>query len=102
MIILDSTTWSTQMDTEVNIVIETYFSGHLYAHSAMETSDSCGNCDGSRCDTCKKMFSVTASILVPAEKTGNYHDEFRPIAWGRFYNQADAKDHFDKMLELYK
>lgn len=33
-------------------------SGHLWRGSAMETDDSCGNCDGARCDSCRDVFEV--------------------------------------------
>ena len=34
-----------------------YMSGHMYRGTSMEafeTIDSCGNCDGARCDTCER------------------------------------------------
>lgn len=30
-----------------------HYTGHLYRNSPYETDDSCGNCDGARCDYCK-------------------------------------------------
>ena len=33
-----------------------YYSGHCHRGSAIETDDSCGNCDGARCDTCRKII----------------------------------------------
>lgn len=35
------------------------YTGHLYRNSPYESDDSCGNCDGARCDTCQK-------IIIPA------------------------------------
>ena len=32
-----------------------YYSGHCHRGSAIETDDSCGNCDGANCDTCRKV-----------------------------------------------
>jgi hypothetical protein len=32
--------------------------GHMYRNSPHETCDSCGNCDGARCDSCKKIYVV--------------------------------------------
>ena len=40
------------------IYIRTEFTGHMYRNSPYETSDSCGNCDGARCDTCSKRYIV--------------------------------------------
>lgn len=36
------------------------YTGHLYRNSPYESDDSCGNCDGARCDTCQK-------IIIPAD-----------------------------------
>ena len=33
-------------------------SGHMYRNSAYETDNSCGNCDGARCDGCHKIYSL--------------------------------------------
>jgi hypothetical protein len=33
----------------------TEFTGHLYYGSPYESCDSCGNCDGARCDYCKEV-----------------------------------------------
>lgn len=32
-----------------------YLSGHMYRNSPYETDDSCGNCDGARCDFCESV-----------------------------------------------
>lgn len=39
--------------------ISSYLSGHLWRGSAMETDNSCGNCDGANCDSCRRMYVVT-------------------------------------------
>ena len=36
------------------------YTGHLYRNSPYESDDSCGNCDGARCDICKE-------IIIPAD-----------------------------------
>lgn len=33
-------------------------SGHMYRGSSYETSNSCGNCDGARCDDCEPMYTI--------------------------------------------
>ena len=33
-----------------------YLSHHMYKNSPFETCDSCGNCDGARCDGCKMIY----------------------------------------------
>lgn len=47
-----------------------HYSGHMYRGSPYETSNSCGNCDGARCEVCRKIvtpahlgFSVSTDIL---------------------------------------
>lgn len=43
---------------EEPLSLETELTGHMYRGSAHETCDSCGNCDGARCDTCTKRYIV--------------------------------------------
>ena len=33
-------------------------SGHMYKGSAYETANSCGNCDGARCENCEKVYNL--------------------------------------------
>lgn len=40
------------------IYTRTEFTGHMYRNSPYETCDSCGNCDGARCETCRKRYTV--------------------------------------------
>ena len=35
-----------------------FLSGHMYRNSPNESSDSCGNCDGANCDTCRRYYKV--------------------------------------------
>lgn len=49
--------------------VESYMSGHLWLGSAMETYDSCGNCDGGHCNSCLDVFEVT--IYEPPEEVLN-------------------------------
>lgn len=76
-----------------------YRSGHMYLNSPFETSDSCGNCDGARCDSCEKVtvpsewgFSVNSDTLrdwlvaegVPADVASElaYSDSNRRVYKG--------------------
>lgn len=38
--------------------LQTELTGHMYYGSPYETYDSCGNCDGARCETCNKRYIV--------------------------------------------
>lgn len=49
----------------------TEFTGHMYYRSPYESCDSCGNCDGARCEYCRE---VTKSNVVKVEK--NYLRKF--------------------------
>lgn len=49
-----------------------HLSGHCHRNSPFETDDSCGNCDGARCETCSTIvepphleFGCTVDILEP-------------------------------------
>lgn len=35
-----------------------HYSGHMHSGSPYETDDSCGNCDGARCETCRKVYQI--------------------------------------------
>ena len=40
-------------------ILESSLSGHVYRNSPFETDDSCGNCDGARCDSCREIYVLT-------------------------------------------
>ena len=42
-----------------------YYSGHCNRNSPFETSDSCANCDGARCDYCRKIEVAATYEFVP-------------------------------------
>lgn len=41
--------------------------GHMHRGSAYESDDSCGNCDGANCDSCKVVFVVGSEWFPTAE-----------------------------------
>ncbi len=43
-------------------MIRKKLTGHLYIGSAHETDDSCGNCDGAKCDFCSEKFASDLDI----------------------------------------
>lgn len=43
---------------EKGLRIEFALSEHIYLNSIHETYNSCGNCDGANCDSCKNKWSV--------------------------------------------
>ena len=67
--------------------LEKSLSGHLYHGSAMETSSSCGNCDGANCDTCAPVWTVFR-VRVPD----------RPFtSWTRFDDKAEAEAYYNSI-----
>lgn len=51
--VLDPEFWTMMMERKS-------YSAHMYRNSPYESDDSCGNCDGARCDSCKE-------IIIPAD-----------------------------------
>lgn len=45
-----------------------YYSGHMYANSPYETSDSCNNCDGAKCDHCKLIEYDELECSIPTNE----------------------------------
>ena len=50
-------------------------SGHLYRGAPHETDNSCGNCDGARCETCVEIHEVelVRIHMVPCRRCGDVH-----------------------------
>lgn len=69
-----------------NVIISKEYSGHMYAGSPYETADSCGNCDGAKCETCKPRWIVEDYSKSPA------------FVSKVFRNEEDAKE-FAKQYE---
>lgn len=74
-------------------------SGHLWFKSAMETDDSCGNCDGAHCDLCRDIFEVYKFSEPKPHihpKYGwhdyNYQDT---LVYRIFSNEEEAKDFYE-------
>lgn len=54
-----------------DLYISKLLTGHIYYHSPYENCDSCGTCDGGRCDSCHTRYAVSEFDdlrLIP----GNY------------------------------
>lgn len=54
-----------------DLYISKLLTGHIYFNSPYEGCDSCGTCDGGRCDGCHERYAVTEFDdlgLIP----GNY------------------------------
>ena len=84
-----------RFETYLALSMTMSMSGHLFNGSAMETDDTCGNCDGGKCDLCHPIYAVNLEILRPTEITGEYFDELKPIECRTFENEADALDHYE-------
>ena len=74
-----------------------YYSGHCHRGSAIETDDSCGNCDGARCESCKKViiephysFSCYSEVIHTDLLSQSYDAD---IASDLAYNDFGCKTH---------
>lgn len=46
-----------------------HYSGHSHFNSPFETDNSCGNCDGAKCDICKKITEPDHySAAIPCDE----------------------------------
>ena len=64
-----------------DLYIGRLLTGHIYFRSPYESCDSCGTCDGGRCDSCHEMWEVT-----------EFDDlELIPDGFKRFRKKEDAE-----------
>lgn len=83
------------------VSLEMQMSGHLCRNSAMETSDTCGNCNGGNCDTCEEIYTVKVEKMVLAKVSGNDYDELKCIGWRNFEDKESAIEHYNFLCEKY-
>lgn len=79
--------------------IESRKTGHIYSGSAFETADSCGNCDGGRCNFCREVFTVTEfgePIFVP-NAFGFDEQRENILAWKSFTDRQEALDYYESL-----
>lgn len=74
-------------------------SGHLWRGSSMETDDSCGNCDGGRCNSCREIYEVFL--------WGELKHHIDPETGWHLWDYHDMLDHAvfydrEEALEYYK
>lgn len=74
-------------------------SGHLCRGSVMETDNSCGNCDGGRCDSCREVYTVSM-YDPPHEVITDYgwselHDTL--VSQKRFFDRSEAEAYYDSL-----
>lgn len=76
-------------------------SGHLWSGSAMETDDSCGNCDGANCDSCQDVYEVFkwSEPKPHIDPTFGWHDYNYQEKLDHYYttSKQDAVDYYDKL-----
>ena len=70
-----------------NVYLTTELTGHTYYRSPYESCDSCGTCDGTRCDTCREKYTVTNFTSDEVYYSG--------------YNRAEAEDELDSRQMHY-
>lgn len=73
--------------------IESFMTQHIYRGSAMETADSCGNCDGGRCEDCVELWAVSECHL---ERGEDCDTEVRDRIW-IFDAIEDAEAKFNEL-----
>ncbi len=71
--------------------IRSFRTGHLCLGSAIETDDSCGNCDGGRCDSCREIFEVY--------ECGEPIDKVNEFGWSERYENVLSRRMFDDQQE---
>jgi len=67
--------------------LEMSYSGHLNRGSAAETSSSCGNCDGARCDDCVPEWTVFRASVPDRPFT----------SWTRFDDEEKAREYYNSI-----
>lgn len=73
--------------------MESFMTHHIYRGSAMETDDSCGNCDGGSCEGCVELWAVSQCHL---ERGEDYDTEKVDKIW-IFDNVEEAQAKFDEL-----
>ena len=68
-----------ELDTDV------YYTHHMYRNSPYETCDNCGNCDGARCEGCKKVTEIKLQCSIPT-------DELYEMLKSKGVDEATASD----------
>ena len=77
--------------------VEMYMSNHIWAHSACETANSCGNCDGGNCHGCHPIWQVTIMSLPETEEHKKLCEIIgRPLSsYKRFNDELSAMEYFE-------
>ena len=61
------------MEKYVKKELTSFLTGHLHLGSAFETFDSCGNCNGARCNACYRKYEISKyDIPVDDPVQGGY------------------------------
>lgn len=77
-------------ETYISKCLESYLSGHLCRGSAIETCDTCGNCDGGRCSTCTEVFQVVrCGVPVLRENEFGLCEQFENVIERRRFTDKD-------------
>ena len=76
-LIADEKYW--EVDTDV------YYTHHMYRNSPYETCSDCGNCDGARCNGCKKIRETSLKCSIPT-------DELYDMLISKGVDEATASD----------
>lgn len=96
----ESKTWINEYGEEEKYAFKELsmcLSGHYHRGSSIETDSDCGNCDGSRCDSCHEVYTVTSYGTPEYRKTDYGKDVHIPCRWHRFNTYDEAKAFYDSL-----
>lgn len=82
-----------------SILLYSELSGHLYKNSPYESCDDCGNCDGGRCEFCKRRYFVKDLNTHKLYYTG-YDKKAAEAAYK--HNSKTYKDIFNDIIIYHK
>lgn len=75
------------------VYTERSYTGHMYRNSPYETSSSCGNCDGARCDNCSLIFTSEVGYTQEILYHGKDIDKLREVE--KNYYETRTKKIYD-------
>lgn len=81
-----------------NIYLYSELTGHIYYRSPIESCDSCGTCDGARCDFCKRVYVVEDFSNAEILYRGKDEEEAKKVFNDSSYDYSDI---ISSILQYY-
>jgi len=101
IICMETASWANEYGYDEEYILKEMTvrkSGHLRRGSAMETDDSCGNCDGGRCDSCTDIYEVFGFSELKPHIDPEYGCDYYyqdTLVRRIFDNEEEAKEFYD-------